>query len=207
MKKADFIIAGIILLQILIALGAFVVDSYIYDDVVTVLVSSVLLYVLFKAIVSTVMIILNVSPSHTYVIKKGNNYSGWRFKPFWKPKGKEVEVTLHKSCKVETQGLQKIFGMGDIDHHINSFRFAYRYDSYLDLFHIYEYVYQNGAKIEDELVLSCRPETPVKLYITDEIAQRYTFGKYLFPYFEQDGEDELGAPQEMRMTLTVRSLS
>lgn len=203
MKKFDYVFFGLITLMIMIAVGAFAVDSDIYDDVVTILVATVILYFIVKLGLRYLFYWLFWPISRTYRIKKGNNYSGWRFKPFYKAKPKHLTITMHSSCKVETEGIQKIFGLGDINHHDNSFRIGYKYDKDLDLFYLYTYQYSGGVLFWD-FVDTVKAERRYVINIPKRITDRYTWGKFLFFYFEQDGDDEKGAPHDMAMTLTIK---
>lgn len=206
MKKQDLIIGVILGLLVVIAIGAFAIDSPLYDGIVTILVIVVLSVAVLKmALIPIWMRLFHVFPSRTYTIRKGKNYSGWRFKPFFKAREKVVAFELHTSCKVETEGVQKIFGLGDINHHQNSFRFGFRYDSKEDIFFIYEYIYSDGELLTPKSIGFCYANQRVELTIDRHIVGRYKFGKFLFPYFEMDGDEELGAPHDMSITLTVKN--
>ena len=158
------------------------------------LIASMIIYPLFYWLL--------VPLSKTYTIRKGRNYSGYRFKPFYNFKGCLLEFTLHDSCKVKTEGIQKIFGLGDFDQHKNSLRVGFRYNKSEDKFDIFYYGYKNGRLLVDFLF---KIESNEKTLF--EIPEWYGFGKFLFPYFEQDGginNKGAGAPHDIKMTLTIK---
>ena len=80
-----------------------------------------------------------------YKIRKNINFSGfWFFKVFFKPqKPFQVGVIMDKSCEVQTLGVQKIFGIGDLFHHKNSDRYGFIYEGN-HKFGIYSYQYRDG---------------------------------------------------------------
>lgn len=205
MKKQDLIIGVILGLLALLAIGAFAIDSPLYDGIVTILVIVVLSVAVLKmALIPIWMRLFHVFPSRTYTIKKGKNFSGWRFKPFFKARPKAVEFVLHDSCCVETKGIQKVFGLGDIDHHKNSFRYGFRWLVDKRCFEIFSYEYFDG-KTKFKKIGKALPGKRFVSIIPQEVISRYKFGKFLFPYFEMDGDEELGAPHDMSITLTVKN--
>lgn len=193
-----------ILLKIWVAIGmlsillSYIISSYWYEAGVNIFFTTTFLSVCFVVFVILPLgWLFLVSKSHTYVIRKGMNYSGFRFKPFYNLPKATWEITLHDGCKVETEGIQKIFGVGDINHHENSMRVGFRYIKSKDLFNIYLYGYKNGTPFENYL-------------FSEQVNKKFKWthdgwkglGKYLFFYFEQDGSEGEGAPQEMRATVT-----
>lgn len=142
--------------------------------------------------------------SATYTIKKGRNYSNWyyRLRVFLKTqKPFTVEITLHKSCEVKTEGIQKIFGIGDFNHHLNSDRIGFRWDGMY--YTIFSYKYMGTVRHEVAL-RKVSSEEKFSINFHEFQLSQYPRGKYLFPYFEQDGTEEEGAPQDMKITLTFK---
>jgi len=158
------------------------------------LIASMIIYLLFYWLL--------VPLSKTYTIRKGKNYSGYRFKPFYNFKGCLLEFTLHDSCKVETDGIQKIFGVGDFNQHKYSVRVGFKYIKSEDKFDIFNYYYEDGNPSHVYL-FSVEANKKAKVIIH----KWKGFGKFLFPYFEQDGGVDnkgAGAPHDMKMTLTIK---
>lgn len=148
--------------------------------------------------------------SGIYKIRKGWNFSGiWFMKMFFsKRKPFYVRVVFDRSCMIKTLGIQKIFGIGDLLHHKNSDRYGFIYEGNVngkDIFGIYSYQYRNGQLITSEKLGEVEPNEPFYIYFYHDITQQYKIGRYLFPYFEQDGDDEKGAPHEMVIRLDFKT--
>jgi len=160
-------------------------------------ISIIVLYTIIPLVCSVLLFTKN---SGTYTIRKGMNFSGiWLLKMFFmKQKPFQVRVKLTKSCEVKTLGVQKIFGMGDLFHHKNSDRYGFIYEDD-NKFGIYSYQYRDGQLLPWKKLGSV--DTNEDFYITFINTDRYTIGRYLFPYFEQDGDDERGAPHDMIIEL------
>ena len=141
-----------------------------------------------------------------YKIRKNMNFSGfWFFKVFFKrQKPFQVGVVMDKSCEVQTLGVQKIFGIGNLLHHKNSDRYGFIYEGN-HKFGIYSYQYRNGKLIPWEKLGTV--DTNEYFYITFINTNKYKIGRYLYPYFEQDGDDEKGAPHDMVIELNFMSLN
>tara|TARA_Y100001937_G_C7129688_1_gene336665 strand:- start:1276 stop:1767 length:492 start_codon:yes stop_codon:yes gene_type:complete len=135
-----------------------------------------------------------------YKIRKNMNFSGfWFFKVFFKTqKPFQVGVIMDKSCEVQTLGVQKIFGIGDLFHHKNSDRYGFIYEGN-HKFGIYSYQYRDGKLIPWEKLGTVKTEEPFFIVFDDN--SKYKIGRYLYPYFEQDGDDEKGAPHDMKIRL------
>ena len=196
------------ILKTTIAIGiGLILFSYIYTSKGYEVFTTTFFLFVFGSLIGSMIIYpffywLLVPLSKTYTIRKGKNYSGYRFKPFYNFKGCLLEFTLHDSCKVETDGIQKIFGVGDLNHHKNSFRVGFRYNEILDDFDIFYYCYVNGSLFRN-YILSVKANEKKQV----EIPEWKGFGKFLFPYFEQDGGKNNkgdGAPHDMKMTLTIK---
>ena len=201
MNRDNFYFMIIFIPLSLIAIAGFMVDINWLNIAVTWLTGFILGVILYKLGLKALFYWLFQPVSRTYVIRKGRNYCYHGFKFFIKPRIKSIGVTFHESCKVETKGIQKIFGLGDIDHHENSFRWGWRYFAESDTFHIYEYKYSSGVRNWKPMNIEIPANGNLQLSLPNE----YSYGKYLFPYFEQDGEEELGAPHDMRITLAFYS--
>jgi hypothetical protein len=148
--------------------------------------------------------------SGVYKIRRGWNFSGiWFMKMFFsKRKTFYVKVVFDKSCMVKTLGVQKIFGIGDLSHHKNSDRYGFIYEGNIngkDIFGIYSYQYRLGQLMTCEKLGEVEPNEPFLIVFDENITNKYKIGRYLFPYFEQDGDDEKGAPYEMSMRLDFLS--
>ena len=140
--------------------------------------------------------------SGKYKIRKGMNFSGfWFFKMFFiKQTPFQARIILDDSCKVQTLGIQKIFGMGDLYHHKNSDRYGFTYDGN-DKFSIYLYQYINGFSLLVKKLGNVKTNEPFLIVFDENITNKYKIGRYLFPYFEQDGKEEKGAPHTMTIDI------
>jgi hypothetical protein len=144
--------------------------------------------------------------SGVYKIRRGWNFSGiWFMKMFFsKRKPFYVKVVIDRSFMVKTLGVQKIFGIGDLLHHKNSDRYGFIYEGNIngkDIFGIYSYQYRNGQLTPWKKLGEVEPNQPFYICFYHDITEQYEMGRYLFPYFEQDGDDEKGAPHEMIIRL------
>jgi len=139
--------------------------------------------------------------SGKYHIRKRMNFSGFWFLKIFLTKQIpfQVRIILNDSCKVQTLGIQKIFGMGDLYHHKNSDRYGFTYDGY-DTFTIYSYQYING-NMSFTILGNVKTNEPFFIMFDENITNKYKIGRYLFPYFEQDGDDEKGAPHKMTIDI------
>lgn len=137
-----------------------------------------------------------------YRIFKNFNYSGiWFLKMFFKKQAPfKVKVILYSSCEVKTHGVQKIFGIGDFFHHNNSDRYGYIYEGN-GKYGIYSYRYQDSKRIPEERLGTVKSGEPFFLEFHRSIVDKYKMGRYLYPYFEQDGVQEKGAPHTMKLKL------
>lgn len=140
--------------------------------------------------------------SGTYKIRKGMNFSGiWFLKMFLKnQKPFKARVIFGESCEVKTLGVQKIFGMGDLFHHNNSDRYGFIYEGGGE-YGIYSYQYKNGQRIPWVKLGSVKSNEPFIITFDSKITDKYKLGRYLYPYFEQDGDDEKGVPHTMKMNI------
>lgn len=123
----------------------------------------------------------------SYKIKKGQHYSGFRFRPFIKRKSITVAVEFTDSCRYigntlqMTEQINKLCGFGAILHHRNSIRIGWRYDPIKDIVKLYIYEYRKGERLEPKLFDIARIGQVKKLKLKSK--KVYWFGKYLFPYF------------------------
>lgn len=201
---------GLMLIVVTILAGLFVWNQYDDSDVdywVSFVLITLIVSVPTSAFFYMIYYWLFRPASVTYIIKKGSNYSQWyyRFRIFLvTQKPFKVEVTLHKSCEVYTDGIQKIFGLGDFNHHVNSFRYGFRWNG--AEYDLYTYEYFKGHRLKPSMAGSFKANKKITIYFDEDIVNKFPKGKFLFPYFEQDGRNELGAPQDMRMTLTIKRL-
>jgi len=201
MKKADFYFGIALVPMVMIAIGAFALDSDIYDNCVTLIVAWTLLWLVYRMMVKPLFNWIFKPVSRTYTIRKGKNYSGYRFKPFYKVKPFRISVTLHSHCRIATNGIQKIFGLGDLDHHENSFRYGWKFLPDLNVFEIYEYTYFNGDLDWKPTGFLANPNERFFLEFDHYTVSKYKWGKFLFPYFEQDGDAEEGAPRKLKISI------
>lgn len=133
-------------------------------------------------------------------IFKSLNYSGiWFLKMFFiEQLPFKVKVIFDESCQVKTLGVQKIFGIGDLFHHKNSDRYGFIYQGN-KTFGIYSYQYKGGKLIPWEKLGEVKTNEPFYINFPMSITFKYKMGRYLYPYFEQDGDDEKGAPHTMKL--------
>lgn len=196
------------ILKTVIAIGiGLVLFSYIYTSKGYEIFTTTFFLFVFGSLILSMMIYpvcywLFIALSKTYTIRKGMNYSGFRFKPFYNLKPFEAEIILHDSCKVETEGIQKIFGYGDFNHHINSERIGFRYNKENDEFLLYDYYYIEGYPETTPPFAIIKANQKIRVPFSGHKG----FGKFLFPYFEEDGGKNgkgKGAPHDMKMTITI----
>ena len=138
--------------------------------------------------------------SGCYKIRKGMNFSGiWILKMFFKKQSPfKVKVVFYESCEVETLGVQKIFGIGDLLHHNNSDRYGFIYEGD-KTFGIYSYQYRDGKLTPWTKLGDVKTDEPFYINFSLSTNSKYKIGRYLYPYFEQDGDDEKGAPHTMKL--------
>lgn len=163
---------------------------------------TLLIPVLAFVFTSIAFIILSDKHGGNYRIFKGLNYSGiWFFKMFFtKREPFQARVILDKSCEVKTNGVQKIFGIGDLFHHNNSDRFGFIYEGN-GRYGIYSYQYRKGELQPWTKLGTVESGEVFYIVFNKSIVDRYKKGRYLYPYFEQDGDAEKGAPHTMLMNI------
>lgn len=144
--------------------------------------------------------------SGRYRIIKGMNFSGiWFLKMFLKKQLPfKAKVVFDKSFEVETLGVQKIFGIGDLLHHKNSDRYGFIYQGD-KTFGIYSYQYRNGKSIPWIKLGEVKTDESFFINFSLPVVSKYKIGRYLYPYFEQDGDDEKGAPHTMKLHIKFYS--
>jgi hypothetical protein len=138
--------------------------------------------------------------SGIYKIRKGMNFSGiWIMKMFFiKQSPFKVKVVFYESCEVKTLGVQKIFGIGDLLHHNNSDRYGFIYEDD-KTFGIYSYQYRDGKLTPWVKLGDVKTDEPFYINFSLSTNSKYKIGRYLYPYFEQDGDAEKGAPHTMKL--------
>jgi len=120
------------------------------------------------------------------LVKKGNHYSGFRFRPFIRMKELKAWVCFTDSCRYYTDDIQlteqvnKLFGYGAILHHRRSYRIGWRYNQEKDIIDLFEYFYIKGEphiKKFDSMKIGQTKKLKVK-------SKKYVwFGVYRWPYF------------------------
>ena len=165
----------------------------------------ILILILSFGFLSTFLFIKN---SGLYKIRKGMNFSGiWLLKMFFiKQSPFKVKVIFYESCEVETLGVQKIFGIGDLLHHNNSDRYGFIYEGD-KTFGIYSYQYRDGKLIPWKKLGDVKTDEPFYINFSLSTNSKYKIGRYLYPYFEQDGDDEKGAPHTMKLHMKFLEIS
>ena len=135
-----------------------------------------------------------------YRIYKRMNFSGiWFLKMFFQEQLPfSIKVVFDESFEVKTLGVQKIFGIGDLLHHKNSDRYGFIYQGD-KTFGIYSYQYRDGKSIPWIKLGEVKSDEVFHINFPLSITYKYKIGRYLYPYFEQDGDDEKGAPHKMKL--------
>ena len=118
----------------------------------------------------------------------------------------KVRVIFYESCEVETLGVQKIFGIGDLLHHNNSDRYGFIYEGD-KTFGIYSYQYRDGKLTPWTKLGDVKTDEPFYINFSLSTNSKYKIGRYLYPYFEQDGDDEKGAPHTMKLHMKFLEIS
>lgn len=163
------------------------INSDTYDNVFSVVLALILGVAFGTLAFGSLYLWLFTPVPKTYTIKKGKHYSGFRFKPFFRCKELEADVTFHDSCryyeKDNTQlnhQINKLFGFGSINHHNNSNRLGWKYDHSNDRIQVLSYDYVDGLLITNHICyVGLREKIRLKIQSNDT----YYLGKYLFPYF------------------------
>lgn len=105
----------------------------------------------------------------SYTVQQGNHYSDF---PVMFKKGNEifVKVNFDKSCKYDEQlpglsGWNKLIGLSEkLDPHVNSARWAWRYNNELDIIDLAAYTYIEGIR-EIEYIMSVPINQWADLYL------------------------------------------
>jgi hypothetical protein len=160
----------------------------------------ILIYLVLALSIIFMTIPLYTKNSGCYKIRKGMNFSGiWFLKMFLKKQLPfKVKVIFDESFQVETLGVQKIFGIGDLLHHNNSDRYGFIYEGD-KTFGIYSYQYRDGKLTPWVKLGDVKTDEPFYINFRLSTNSKYKIGRYLYPYFEQDGDDEKGAPHTMKL--------
>lgn len=123
----------------------------------------------------------------TYLIEKGKHYAkGWKFRPFITKQNFTVAFYFDESCKYFgddqlTEQLNKLFGIGRLNHHSKSDRIAWRYAQEFGLIELVKYSYRLG---KEEPIKKHLGYTHLNTWRQITIqTPRYWFGKELNPYF------------------------
>jgi len=140
----------------------------------------------------------------TYRVKKGNHYSGFRFKPFFKRKKLEADVVFHPSCRYYEEGndqlntqINKLFGFGSILHQHNSHRMGWRYDKINDKIILVEYIYKEGERVLKTFeTVRINEKTRIVL----ESDKPYYFGVYRWLFFGGTAK----APHDIAVTINFK---
>ena len=116
-----------------------------------------------------------------YKIKKGEHYSGYRFKPFIKKNKQRVEVLFNESCRYYgTDQVNKLFGFGSIFVHKNSHRIGWRFNVASDSIELFTYTYVNKKRtIEHLKFVDINKKETLEL----KSDKNYYLGANYFPYF------------------------
>lgn len=121
--------------------------------------------------------------SGTYKIKKGNHYSGWRFKFFFKQKDINLKVKFYDSCWYDIHHwgnrINELYGIGDFNIHKNSDRIGWRPNEkvgYIDLFY---YDYRDGKRF----ISKFKTIPTLRYYVINRYTDKYKFGRHSFFYY------------------------
>jgi hypothetical protein len=75
---------------------------------------------------------------------------------------------------------------------------------YIYFYHDITHQYING-NMSFTILGNVKTNEPFFIVFDENITNKYKIGRYLFPYFEQDGDDEKGAPHEMVIRLDFKT--
>lgn len=170
-----------------VGVGMILIPIYWITEADVVEVITIGYYIAFFSVIINQMLIfplynyLNGLKDKKYVIKKGNHYSGKRFKPFLRKKKQRVEVLFNDSCRYYgTEQVNKLFGFGSMIVHNNSHRIGWRFNLATDSIELFKYTYVNKKRTIEHLRFV---EINKKEIIELKSDKAYYLGANYFPYF------------------------
>tara|TARA_R100001463_G_scaffold28613_4_gene65564 strand:- start:1826 stop:2431 length:606 start_codon:yes stop_codon:yes gene_type:complete len=163
----------------------YLTGSEVIEDIATVMVVGFLLIAVVVLMCIPIYFYIKQPIDKTYTIKKGNHYSGKRFRPFFKKRKLIVNIAFHKGCRYKgsdqlNEQINKAVGFGELNHHKNSTRLGWRYNSFNDNIDLFNYEYINGKRT---IIYNKTVEFDKHYKVILASSKPYWFGKYLFPYF------------------------
>ena len=121
--------------------------------------------------------------SGTYKIKKGNHYSGWRFKFFFKQSDINLKVKFYDSCWYDIHHwgnhINKLYGIGDFNIHKNSDRIGWRPNEKVGYIDLFFYDYRDGKRFIAKRTFI----KTLKYHEIHLITPEYKFGRHSFFYY------------------------
>lgn len=201
MKKTVLIYSSIA--SIFIAFIAYyITGNEVIGDIATIMVIVFLSVAVLLLMFIPLYFYLKQPIDKTYTIKKEKHYSGKRFRPFFRKRKLTAIVTFHKGCRYNgsnqlTEQVNKAVGFGDLNHHKNSTRLGWKYNSINDNIDLFNYEYVNGKR-KIIYIKSVDIDKKTKVYLSS--SKPYWFGKYLFPYF--GGEEP--APHKVKISVIYK---
>ena len=179
-KEKLFIYIGVGIGMVLIPVS-WIIDSPILEEI------TIGYYIAFFSVILNQMI---VGPLYNnifglkdkkYTIKKGDHYSGHRFKPFFRKRKQTVEVLFNESCKYHgTEQVNKLFGFGSMFVHKNSHRIGWRFNLASDSIELFTYKYVKKVRtIEHLRFVDINKKETIEL----KSDKAYYLGAHYFPYF------------------------
>ena len=170
-----------------VGVGMILIPIYWITEAPVVEVITIGYYIAFFSVIINQMLIfplynyLNGLKDKKYVIKKGNHYSGKRFKPFLRKKEQTVEVLFNDTCRYYgTEQVNKLFGFGSMFVHNNSHRIGWRFNLAVDKIELFTYKYVKKQRIIQHLrFVDINSKETIKL----KSDKAYYLGANYFPYF------------------------
>ena len=170
-----------------VGVGMILIPIYWITESPVVEVITIGYYIAFFSVIINQMLIfplynyLNGLKDKKYVIKKGNHYSGKRFKPFLRKKEQTVEVLFNDTCRYYgTEQVNKLFGFGSMFVHNSSHRIGWRFNLAVDKIELFTYKYVKKQRIIQHLkFVDINSKETIKL----KSDKAYYLGANYFPYF------------------------
>jgi len=121
--------------------------------------------------------------SGTYRVRKGNHYSGIRFKFFFKQKDINLKIRFYDSCWYQTRHwgnhINKLYGFGDFNIHNNSDRIGWRPNDKTGHIDLFFYYYRDGKR-NIEKFKTVKTLEYIELNVK---TPQYKLGRHSFFYF------------------------
>jgi len=181
--KASTAIFGTIGLGFILIILSYFIDNDIFYYFSIGLFTSGFIAILIGKLILPLLYWIFLPVSGTYKVKQFSNYSGLRFKTFYKKKDINFKVKFYDSCWYDVRKwgnhINKLYGFGNIDIHENSDRIGWRpakEKGYIDLFY---YDYRDGKRTIEKY----KTIKTLRYFSVDVKTPPYKFGRHSFFYY------------------------